>query len=111
MSQSHRDQALGIIETRGLLACVDAADAMVKAAEVGLARWEEVGGGLVTLMATGDLASVTAAVQAAVKRLQKVGGLLSAHVIPRPYGEVWEKFVPLRGSGDGAADGGEGREG
>jgi len=82
--------ALGMIETRGLVGAVEAADAMVKAANVTLIGKEQVGGGLVTVMVRGDVGAVKAATDAgAVKAAaERVGELLSVHVIPRPHTEV-----------------------
>ncbi len=77
--------ALGMIETRGLVGAVEAADAMVKAANVTLIGKEQVGGGLVTVMVRGDVGAVKAATDAGAER---VGELLSVHVIPRPHTEV-----------------------
>ena len=77
--------ALGMIETRGLVGAIEAADAMVKAANVQLVGKEQVGGGLVTVMVRGDVGAVKAATDAAAER---VGDLISVHVIPRPHFEV-----------------------
>jgi ethanolamine utilization protein EutM len=76
--------ALGKIETKGFVAAVEAADAMVKAANVRLTRYEKTGGGLVTVFVRGDVGAVQAAVEAGSRAAQKVGELVSAHVIPRP---------------------------
>jgi ethanolamine utilization protein EutM len=76
--------ALGKIETRGLVAAVEAADAMVKAARVTLTRYEKTGGGLVAVFVRGDVGAVNAAVEAGQAAARKVGELVSAHVIPRP---------------------------
>ncbi len=85
--------ALGLIETRGLVASIEAGDAMVKAANVtGLAR-KNVGGGLVTVMVRGEVGAVKAAVDAGAAAAKRVGELLSVHVIPRPHEEL-EKFLP-----------------
>ena len=81
-------RALGMIETRGLVASVEAADAMVKAAEVTLACKEHVGGGLVTVMVRGEVAAVKAAVDAGAAAAERVGELVAVHVIPRPHEEV-----------------------
>lgn len=78
--------ALGMIETRGLVGAVEAADAMVKAANVTLIGKEQVGGGLVTVMVRGDVGAVKAATDAGAA--ERVGELLSVHVIPRPHTEV-----------------------
>jgi ethanolamine utilization protein EutM len=76
--------ALGKIETKGFVAMVEAADAMVKAAKVTLTRYEKTGGGLVAVFVRGDVGAVQAAVEAGARAAQKVGELVSAHVIPRP---------------------------
>lgn len=80
--------ALGMIETRGLVASIEAADAMVKAANVTLACKEEIGGGLVTVMVRGDVGAVKAATDAGAAAAERVGELISVHVIPRPHEEV-----------------------
>ena len=81
-------KALGMIETRGLVAAIEAADAMVKAANVDLQCKEHVGGGLVTVMVRGDVGAVKAATDAGAAAAERVGELLSVHVIPRPHQEV-----------------------
>ncbi len=86
-------QALGMIETRGLVASIEAADAMVKAANVHLIGKEHVGGGLVTVMVRGDVGAVKAAVEAGAASAKRVGELISMHVIPRPHGDV-EGILP-----------------
>ncbi len=86
-------EALGMIETRGLVASVEAADAMVKAAKVTLIGKEFVGGGYVTVMVRGDVGAVKAAVEAGAVAAKKVGELVSVHVIPRPHNEV-EGILP-----------------
>ena len=86
-------EALGMIETRGLVAAIEAADAMVKAANVRLVGKELVGGGLVTVMVRGDVGAVKAAVEAGGAAAKRVGELLSVHVIPRPHGDV-EAVLP-----------------
>ncbi len=83
-------RALGMIETRGLVASIEAADAMVKAANVTLQCKEHVGGGLVTVMVRGDVGAVKAAVDAGAAAAERVGELISVHVIPRPHTEVEE---------------------
>lgn len=80
--------ALGMIETRGLIGSIEAADAMVKAADVTLIGKVHVGGGLVTVMVRGEVGAVKAAVDAGAAAAQRVGNLISQHVIPRPHGEV-----------------------
>ena len=87
-------QALGMIETKGLVASIEAADAMVKAANVTLIGKEHVGGGLVTVMVRGDVGAVKAAVDAGAAAAAAVGEeVLSRHVIPRPAADV-EKLLP-----------------
>ena len=77
--------ALGMIETRGLVAAIEAADAMVKSANVQLVGKEQVGGGLVTVMVRGDVGAVKSATDAGAAAAEKVGELISVHVIPRPH--------------------------
>lgn len=86
-------QALGMIETKGLVGAIEAADAMVKAADVTLIGKEHIGGGLVTVMVRGDVAAVKAATDAGAAAAGKVGNLVSVHVIPHPHGEV-ESILP-----------------
>ena len=85
--------ALGMIETKGLVAAVEAADAMVKAANVTLIGKEHVGGGLVTVLVRGDVGAVKAATDAGAAAAERVGELISIHVIPRPHIEV-ETILP-----------------
>ncbi|CAB3395291.1 BMC domain-containing protein [Kyrpidia spormannii] len=85
--------ALGMIETRGLVASVEAADAMVKAADVRLIGKVHVGGGLVTVMVRGDVGAVKAATEAGAEAARRVGELVSVHVIPRPHQEL-EAILP-----------------
>lgn len=85
--------ALGMIETKGLVASVEAADAMVKAANVHLVGKVHVGGGLVTVLVRGDVGAVKAATEAGAAAAQRVGELLSVHVIPRPHTEL-ESILP-----------------
>ena len=85
--------ALGMIETKGLVAAIEAADAMVKAANVTLTGKVLVGGGLVTVMVRGDVGAVKAAVDAGAAAAERVGELISIHVIPRPHSEV-EMILP-----------------
>ena len=80
--------ALGMIETRGLVGSIEAADAMVKAANVTLIGKVHVGGGLVTVMVRGEVGAVKAAVDAGAAAAERVGHLVSTHVIPRPHEEV-----------------------
>ena len=86
-------QALGMIETKGLVASIEAADAMVKAANVTLIGKEHVGGGLVTVMVRGDVGAVKAATDAGAAAAERVGELISVHVIPSPDNEV-ESILP-----------------
>jgi len=86
-------KALGMIETRGLVAAIEAADAMTKAAEVTLAGTEKVGSGLVTVMVRGDVGAVKAAVEAGTAAASRLGELVAAHVIPRPHSDV-AKILP-----------------
>ena len=86
--------ALGLIETRGLVGAVEAADAMVKAAKVTLLGKEKSGAGLVTVMVRGEVGAVKAAVDAGSAAAKRVGELASTHVIPRPAGEL-EDYLPL----------------
>ena len=86
-------EALGLIETRGLVGSIEAADAMVKAANVHLVGKELVGGGLVTVMVRGDVGAVKSAVEAGGAAAKRVGELISVHVIPRPHDEV-EDILP-----------------
>lgn len=85
--------ALGMVETRGLTAAIDAADAMTKAAEVTLVGTEKIGSGLVTVLVRGDVGAVKAAVEAGESAASKLGELVATHVIPRPHGDV-ENILP-----------------
>lgn len=80
--------ALGMVETKGLVASIEAADAMVKAANVQLVGKEQIGAGMVTVMVRGDVGAVKAATDAGAAAAEKVGELVSVHVIPRPHNEV-----------------------
>ena len=86
-------EALGLIETKGLIGSVEAADAMVKAANVILIGKEYIGAGYVTVMVRGDVGAVKAATDAGAAAARRVGELVSVHVIPRPHAEV-EKILP-----------------
>ena len=86
--------ALGMIECRGFAAMVEASDAMVKAARVELVGYEKTGGGFVTAIVRGDVAAVKAAVEAGTRGAEKVGEVVSVHVIPRPHGNV-DTVLPL----------------
>ncbi len=87
-------EALGMIETRGFAAMVEASDAMVKAAKVELVSYEKIGGGYVTAIVRGDVAAVKAAVEAGVRGAEKVGEIISAHVIARPHVNI-DLVLPL----------------
>lgn len=84
------NDALGMVETKGLIGSIEAADAMLKAANVILVGKENIGGGLVTIMVRGDVGAVKAATDAGAAAARRVGELLSVHVIPRPHAEVTE---------------------
>ena len=86
-------EALGMVETRGLVAAIEAADAMVKAANVTLIGTERIGSGLVTVMVRGDVGAVQAATDAGAEAGSRLGELVSVHVIPRPHSDV-EKILP-----------------
>ncbi len=86
-------EALGMIETRGLVAAIEAADAMVKAAEVTLIGTEKIGSGLVSVMVRGDVGAVKAAVEAGNATASRLGEIIAVHVIPRPHTDV-EKILP-----------------
>ena len=89
-------EAIGMIETRGLVATIEAADAMLKAAQVGLVCKQHVGAGLVTVIVTGEVGAVKAAVDAGAAGASRVGQLVSQHVIPRPVDEIGE-MLPVLG--------------
>ena len=86
-------QALGMVETKGLVGAIEAADAMVKAANVALIGKEQIGSGLVTVMVRGDVGAVKASVDAGAAAAKRVGELVSVHVIPRPHQDV-EGILP-----------------
>ena len=90
------NEALGMVETRGLVAAIEAADAMVKAANVYLIGKEHVGGGLVTVMVRGDVGAVKAAVEAGGAAAANLGEVIATHVIPRPHTDV-NKLLPTLG--------------
>jgi ethanolamine utilization protein EutM/ethanolamine utilization protein EutN len=87
-------EALGMIETRGLVALVEASDAMVKAAKVTLVAYEKIGSGYVTALVRGDVAADTAATDAGAAAARRVGELVSVHVIPRPHAGL-EEILPI----------------
>ena len=86
-------QALGMVETRGLVAAIEAADAMLKAANVELVGTEKIGSGLVSVMVRGDVGAVKAAVESGTAAAQRLGEIIATHVIPRPHTDV-EKILP-----------------
>jgi microcompartment protein CcmL/EutN len=86
-------EALGMVETRGLVGAIEAADAMVKAANVALVGYEKIGSGLVTVMVRGDVGAVKAATDAGAAAARVVGEVVSIHVIPRPHSDT-EKILP-----------------
>ncbi|MBP3039127.1 BMC domain-containing protein [Bacillaceae bacterium Marseille-Q3522] len=87
-------EALGLIETKGLVGAIEAADAMAKAANVRLIGYEKIGSGLVTVMVRGDVGAVKAATEAGASAGKAVGDVISTHVIPRPHTDV-EKILPV----------------
>ena len=89
--------SLGMIETKGLVGAIEAADAMVKAANVALVGKEQIGSGLVTVMVRGDVGAVKAATDAGASAAEKVGELIAVHVIPRPHSEV-DNILPHNSS-------------
>jgi len=86
-------EALGMIETKGLVGAIEAADAMTKSANVTLIGYEKIGSGLVTVMVRGDVGAVKASVDAGAAAAEKVGDIVSQHVIPRPHTDV-ERILP-----------------
>ena len=92
--ESVYSDALGMIECRGFAAMVEASDAMVKAAKVELAGYEKTGGGYVTAIVRGDVAAVRAALDAGQRAAERVGEVISVHIIPRPHGNV-DEALPL----------------
>mgnify|MGYP000338390469 CR=1 FL=1 len=88
-----KNEALGMIETKGLIGSIEAADAMVKSANVTLVGYEKIGSGLVTVMVRGDVGAVKAAVESGSAAASRLGELVATHVIPRPHTDV-EKILP-----------------
>jgi ethanolamine utilization protein EutM len=86
-------EAIGMIETKGYVGSVEASDAMVKAANVSLVRTVQIGGGLITVLARGDVGSVKAAVDAGSKAAAKVGELVSSHILARPHEDLMKAFL------------------
>ena len=95
--------ALGLVETRGFVASVEAADAMVKAANVQLIGYETIGGGYVIVMVRGDVGAVKAATDVGAEAAARVGEVVSVHVIPRPHAEV-EAILPSKGATSATKD-------
>jgi microcompartment protein CcmL/EutN len=87
-------ESLGIIETRGMTAAIEAADAMLKAAKVELVGTEKIGSGLVTVIVRGDVGAVKAATEVGAEAAQRIGELVAVHVIPRPHADV-AKILPI----------------
>jgi ethanolamine utilization protein EutM len=87
-------EALGMVETRGLVAMIEASDAMLKTANVTLVGWEKIGAGYVTAMIRGDVAAVKAATDAGAAAARRVGDLIAVHVIPRPHSSL-EDILPV----------------
>ncbi|MCU1343036.1 MAG: eutM 1 [Candidatus Acidoferrum typicum] len=87
-------EALGMVETRGLVAMIEASDAMLKTANVTLVGWEKIGAGYVTAMIRGDVAAVKAATDAGAAAARRVGDLIAVHVIPRPHPSL-EDILPV----------------
>ncbi|PHV72120.1 ethanolamine utilization protein EutM [Sporanaerobium hydrogeniformans] len=90
-----KQEALGMVETRGLVAAIEAADAMVKAADVVLVGTEKIGSGLITVMVRGDVGAVKAATEVGSSAASRLGDLVAVHVIPRPHGDI-EKILPVQ---------------
>jgi len=101
--------ALGMVETRGLIGAVEAADAMVKAANVVLIGSEYVGGGYVTVMVRGDVGAVKAATDAGAAAAKRIGELVSVHVIPRPHQDI-EMILPQNSKGSFSGRGGDAKK-
>ncbi len=97
--------ALGMIETRGFVGMVEAADAMVKAAKVELVGYEKIGGGLTTAIVRGDVAAVKAATEAGQRAAERVGELVAVHVIPRPHVNI-DLVLPLGRRGEAKTESG-----
>jgi microcompartment protein CcmL/EutN len=91
--EASSEDAIGLVETKGLVGLVEASDAMCKAANVRLSKMVQIGGGFVTTIVRGDVGSVRAAVDAGAEAAKRVGELVSSHVIPRPHESVHEGFV------------------
>ena len=94
LKEDHKMEALGMVETRGLTAAIEAADQMCKAANVALVGTEKIGSGLVTVMVRGDVGAVKSAVESGSAAASRLGELVATHVIPRPHTDV-EKILPV----------------
>ena len=92
-------EALGMIETKGLVPLIEASDAMIKAAKVTIVGYEKIGGGYVTVLVRGDVAACKAATDAGAAAAQKIGELVAVHVIPRPHGSLDDIFPMKLGKG------------
>ena len=101
---SHHLEALGMIETKGLVALIEASDAMLKSANVTLLGWQKIGSGLVTAMVVGDVAAVKAALDAGSAAASRVGEVISVQVIPRPHEDLGS-VLPLAGKKQAATAG------
>ena len=97
--ESPMGEALGMIETRGLVAMIEAADAAVKSANVVLVGWEKIDAGLVTVIVRGEVGAVKSAVEAGAAAGRKVGEVISTHVIPRPHSDV-DGAIPVLSTGE-----------
>jgi ethanolamine utilization protein EutM len=104
MNMAEVRQALGMIETKGLVCLIEATDAMLKAANVQMVGWEKVGSGLVTAFVTGDVAAVKAAIDAGANAAGKIGEVVSVQVIPRPHDELGAVLPKLKTGGGGGAE-------
>ena len=100
-------EALGLIETKGFVGMVEASDAAVKAAKVELVGYEKIGGGYVTMIVRGDVAAVKAAIEAGARGAERVGELVSTHVIPRPHSNI-DLVLPLGRADQAKAESGNG---
>lgn len=101
---SKANQALGMIETKGLIALIEAGDAMLKAANVELLGWAKVGSGFVSVLIEGDVAAVKAATEAGAAAARKVGEVLNVQVIPRPHGDLAKVLPKPKASSAGSAE-------
>ncbi|MCC7408472.1 MAG: BMC domain-containing protein [Phycisphaeraceae bacterium] len=97
-------QALGLVETKGIVSLIEATDAMLKSANVTMIGWDKVGSGMVTSFVTGDVAAVKAAVDAGAAAAGKIGEVIGVHVIPRPHDELTALYPkPKKGAAKGGA--------